>query len=1360
MTTRSSWRVECPATDAKGQDQRSLILPTYLHNNRELGLAEELLNEENNEGIKADKARVTWHALLDSTSSKAIEASNSSSTEDNVGDSGVDKPVKSRDVYTPKLVVKTVAKKSSVEKLDVSIQPVTAKADSGTSKHSVKNLCKFWESKKVVPVADRAAELVSSTTKKGANETAPEPEVKIHEVENAAKDADGQLPSKICNPIPTKSARELIEEYSNLINKINSQSPDSSSFSDKPMNVDTAMSDDSANQDMVKSRFKESIVDHEVRDSANHSKTHLDKTPSTRKSRKDLALLENNKQENNTPDTCWIKTPSLKDSRAKSDLTCKTSEQDRTSCQDLIQKTDMRYSKKGKTFSQSEFSLEMITPSPKGGGVTPLSKKKPRKLMSLDPSVYSKLFTPPSSSSRRTSLDMSSESHANDTSVWTDSELEKSHAVCINKRTRNTGEEHKDIVNISDISPIMSDSMVSETGTSLFLNESSLGKSNASCHLSTNKKSLGRLRIAEAVCDVVQGYMDVSSVTESVVSDKSVDDKECNVTDNADAGNYEEQKTNTSRQIGNNDGNKEEFSSTSQTVEQNGSAKNVIRENNWTVDSINADGLSANTKNDVLNRILDNVDHVAQGNSSYMKGKTEMAKNNDITPAAVHLLSFLFHVEEIEPVNGQISVIEVTDNIGYASSENVTDLDAYAVKGDVPTLKTLCANKMDCKTEAYVSGLPDCKKVARKMFIPLKIDAKNGTQIDISEVSDRKERNLLKIAENGDSDIAAVEVEKNKEGSDVIARKIFDPCFSPDLECHELLETTPRIPTKPSVMCEWSPTLDEDTNPDSITEMTGDNLKAQTFPRGSKSKKRPRRLEFDEGPRETDCSGPKLPRTPVTEHQFEFIVELEIADQASKDHCSVEYVASQFDDESSGESRRNNSDTLSATSYGSLNDQFELNTCTSMSQGAQTETTFIAVKCSEHESNYTYPFLHTPESGNSSSTSASSHQNITWPVYPQFPPLYSPDSARVQSLTLGAGCGYEINSQGVQCEKNDDNVNASLIHQGSDTNTGFYRDGFSQLESVCHDSPQVAVLQEDSSEMWKEITIGSATFSPEPSSLATQYANYCCDSATQSYAPYQEPAVYLDEANRQSRSCMYGNVNDQVETNKDILIELPANASQVSSDDFIKEETLQFQENFENAVISDTTEIEADNIGSSEMGKEQNKDMMTMVEENVRKKLQGKICQRKQALGGTELCDSLKKIRPYIISGWLSTTYLMALARKEDLINDLFNNPLDENGDIHKWILQSCNITKPEILARDLVFRLFTLSELQKISLNLLARTRRYKAIKKAVLQIFNRKTSRDTWNRKCVPFIKVSIQTLFKQRVKIVQNFFLLHAS
>ena len=146
------------------------------------------------------------------------------------------------------------------------------------------------------------------------------------------------------------------------------------------------------------------------------------------------------------------------------------------------------------------------------------------------------------------------------------------------------------------------------------------------------------------------------------------------------------------------------------------------------------------------------------------------------------------------------------------------------------------------------------------------------------------------------------------------------------------------------------------------------------------------------------------------------------------------------------------------------------------------------------------------------------------------------------------------------------------------------------------------------------------------------------------------------------------------------------------------------------------------------------------------------------------LHPKIQELKPYMISGWISSNYLRTLMDKTDLLNDMFSNALDEYGEIKDWVIENCKKTTPLILARDLVFRIFTLSELEKSiivfnSMKSLSRNK-LKAIRMCVLKQNPRKLDDAFWKSKCLPYIKSSVQTLFKNRVQQVQNFWLMHNS
>ena len=144
------------------------------------------------------------------------------------------------------------------------------------------------------------------------------------------------------------------------------------------------------------------------------------------------------------------------------------------------------------------------------------------------------------------------------------------------------------------------------------------------------------------------------------------------------------------------------------------------------------------------------------------------------------------------------------------------------------------------------------------------------------------------------------------------------------------------------------------------------------------------------------------------------------------------------------------------------------------------------------------------------------------------------------------------------------------------------------------------------------------------------------------------------------------------------------------------------------------------------------------------------------------LCPRLQDLKPYCISGWISSTYLLALMNKTDLLNDMFSNALDANGDVKEWVVDNCRKSTPAILARDLVFRILTLGELEKsviIFNNMTCLSRKkMSAIRRSISKQFPRVFDEKVWRRKCLPYIKASVMTLFKVRVQQVQNFWLMH--
>jgi hypothetical protein len=141
-----------------------------------------------------------------------------------------------------------------------------------------------------------------------------------------------------------------------------------------------------------------------------------------------------------------------------------------------------------------------------------------------------------------------------------------------------------------------------------------------------------------------------------------------------------------------------------------------------------------------------------------------------------------------------------------------------------------------------------------------------------------------------------------------------------------------------------------------------------------------------------------------------------------------------------------------------------------------------------------------------------------------------------------------------------------------------------------------------------------------------------------------------------------------------------------------------------------------------------------------------------------DICDQLKYIKPYVISGWISSTYLLALMQKSNLVNEMFDNALDNVGDIRAEVVKNCRKTTPSILARDLVFRLFTLDQLNGLNLQKLSKNK-MSAIRRCIKKHFP-DFNMKCWKKKCIPQIKASLLTLFRHRVKHVQEFWMSHST
>ena len=143
------------------------------------------------------------------------------------------------------------------------------------------------------------------------------------------------------------------------------------------------------------------------------------------------------------------------------------------------------------------------------------------------------------------------------------------------------------------------------------------------------------------------------------------------------------------------------------------------------------------------------------------------------------------------------------------------------------------------------------------------------------------------------------------------------------------------------------------------------------------------------------------------------------------------------------------------------------------------------------------------------------------------------------------------------------------------------------------------------------------------------------------------------------------------------------------------------------------------------------------------------------------LLPSIQHLKPYTISGWISSTYLQALIQKTDVLNDMFDHALDWNGDIQDWVVDNCKKSSPAVLARDLVFRLMTLRELEraiiwKQNLQCMPRTR-LAAIRRCLKKQFPESFDNKEW-KACLAYIRSSVTVLFQYRVPQVQDFWLMH--
>lgn len=535
-----------------------------------------------------------------------------------------------------------------------------------------------------------------------------------------------------------------------------------------------------------------------------------------------------------------------------------------------------------------------------------------------------------------------------------------------------------------------------------------------------------------------------------------------------------------------------------------------------------------------------------------------------------------------------------------------------------------------------------------------------------------------------------------------------DACFPPDLQCHETLSPEPL--TSPVEACSTqSLTQDVETRADPIENFQNSDALSgcplvdgccTPVGRSCRMRKRPKCLDFTD-----ECaSSPKKTKTLENDDSFEVSLDL-FPLLTENEQDSVALMDGILPDIVVNEDQTN-SDTGNSV-------DIDINELLIYIDAKDDE---ISVK-NEAVREMTSPSTNTD-------SSPESPCDETMPVYTQFPPLYS------------------------QQEPSPTQTNCDFLG-----------------------NPQVAVLLDDSSQTWTEIRVGSMSHSPVPSPETWQYALHCYESAVTD-TNEDEVRSELGHFYRDSHNSMYRTlINHPMATEFTVDNSVQSNPPDCRHENHYKGISTvghclyaQDQENQcsnLNEPQSSNSDYEMYRIanGRTETNVSSDEDIVSMIEEKVKERLLEQVIKKRENMNNEELCDQLKTVRPYVISGWLSTNYLMALVKKTDLVNDLFSKPLDNKGHVQDWIVKSCCKTTPEVLARDLVFRLFTLRELQVTDFTSLRRYKRYRAIKLAVQQTFKGKVSDTVWRSRCAPFIQTSIVALFSTRVRVVQNFFLLHS-
>ena len=1253
---------------------------------------------------------------------------------------------------------------------NVDIKPLASTSSQKSEKKNFGSLFKFWEVQN-----EKSGGFIRTYEKK---KSVMPKQGKLSE--SAVNEKSVQIHDRISEVLASGSVKALIKEYATMVKSLGKKSPSLSSSKNRNHILTGEICKESVKSEM-KSETELVVKDKTVELTSEDGQVG---ESCTSKSNDDSfwmigtpAIKHDNKWEissTKTPKECNLKEKSNSESRVfeTPDMTG-VKRKNKEDSGESLKKLRRTPSLRKNCFSPTDLSPESLTPD-KDEIKRSLKKHGWRKLMSMDPGVYSQLISPPTTSSPRTSWIPCKPVKLDGKDPKSGDDL--SNVIHHEKLTSDIVDQGT--VDVSDISPIVKARESIGSKSSFFREE--LAEYESCCESMTAKghdnKSEMKQDVGNAVHCLVKNLLDFSDtsllssieMTELENQSDSQDESVVKVDDQIQSPILEMvSEVDDLCKLDRNHFKKTNTEMSGAGVEKGDREISEVEEVNGTL--VLDSEIEANKRNckpvlvdlnlytspvvhDSDNTDVNNNDFRAanRNNSSpgpfNIQSSNESSSSNDSMTEANECekdkLMLMLGLKKSYPVISKPDLPNFPDtepvegpnqNVENAQFAGVINLDDHMAKAHTPVVCT--KDLREQPSVINVEQLPEKEIMGMNKFISVNLDATPSCFLNVAEADD-----------------VVNEIESPKSSRDSFP---FDPCFSPDLQCYEGLSPILLQPPVTNLLG-WSPTFVNNIHsPEDVftvfDETDKDTLRTDSpiTADPSRKRKRPKRLDFgdlDMEIAEAYCSSPKLPRTTKPHYSFDFSEDDASIDSDSDTAESEEYS----DRETEDTDVEINSETDSADSIiceDSDQQQGEVDEMLCyVDEIGQPRELFV------HQEN---EYEHTSKLASEPASSPSNNLDETWPVYSQFPPLYS-QRAEVP--------GYQ--------------------------------------DLSFHGNPQVAVLADDSSELWQEIGLGSMSYSVFPSQEVLEYAMNCYNLAvndpylSQSFQSTSMDHVSEIEINPFTHSNYFEDQTNQytaVKLNEPVETNVPQD--QWNENDYIYKAVDEFEDNdIDNDTSSDVSmdqesieievpqtavgcqyngslesacfveiatnkqgdnEVEVDNVTVEKAA--DGDDLMTLMESEVRRNIQRTITERRASLEESELCGRLKFVRPYVISGWLSTTYLTALVNKTDLINDLFKKPMDDTGRIHDWIIKSCTKTKPEILARDLVFRLFTLLELQDLDIANLGRYSRYKAIKQAVMRRF--KVSQLTWKKKCIPYIISSVDTLFSTRVKVVQNFFLLHS-